>query len=54
MGTRELKKGMKILFFGTKYIIDEVLNYDTISVVQNNGIKIHLWFPDLPGREILQ
>jgi len=50
---RELKEGMKILFFGTKYIINRVLDYDKVEVIQNNGIAINLWFPNLPGREII-
>jgi len=51
---RELKKGMKILFFGTSYVIDKVLDYDRIQVVQGNGNRVTLWFPDLPGREIIE
>ena len=50
---RELKIGMKILFFGTEYIINNVIDYDIIEVIQNNGVKLNLWFPDLPGRKIL-
>lgn len=53
MEKRELKEGMKILFFGTPYIINKVLDYDEIEVIQNNGIKIVLWFPNLPGRKIV-
>ncbi len=47
---RVLKKGMKINFFGTDYIINKVLDYDKVEVIMNNGVSINLWFPDLPGR----
>ena len=50
---RELKNGMKILFFGTEYIINRVLDYDVVEVIQNNNIAVVLWFPDLPGRVII-
>jgi len=53
MEARKLEKGMKISFFGTIYIINKVLDYDKIEVIQNNGIACVLWFPDLAGREII-
>lgn len=49
---RNLQKGMLIGFFGTLYLIHEVIDYDVVSVKQNNGIIVNLWFPDSPGCEI--
>jgi hypothetical protein len=51
---RILLKGMNILFFGTHYVIHSVLDYDKIEVIQGNGIKVVLWFPDLEGRTIIK
>jgi hypothetical protein len=45
---------MKILFFGTEYSINKVVEFDTVEVVLENGIKINLWFPNLPGRDIIE
>lgn len=53
MKVRKLEVGMRVSFFGTEYTISEVVDYDIIKVVQKNGIKTTLWFPALPGREIL-
>jgi hypothetical protein len=54
MKKRELNKGMKILFFGTEYSINKVVEFDIVEVVLGNGIKINLWFPNLPGRDIIE
>ena len=54
MKTRVLKKGMKILFFGTEYTINKVVNFDTVEVILGNGHRENLWFPNLPGREIIK
>lgn len=50
---RELNEGMKIDFFGTKYVINKVIDFDIVQVIEPNGLKVNLWFPNLPGREIL-
>jgi len=53
MRTIQLKPGLKISFYGTVYTIYKVHDIDIIEVILNNDIKITLWFPDLPGREII-
>jgi len=53
MKYRELKKGMRILFFGTEYTINKVLDYDRVEIILPNGHTENLWFPNLPGREII-
>lgn len=53
MEKRELTAGMKILFFGTEHTINKVIDYDVVEVILPNGKAINLWFPNLPGREIL-
>jgi hypothetical protein len=48
-----LKKGEKITFCGTEYTINKVLDYDTVEVIQNNGIPITLWVNRNAGCRII-
>jgi hypothetical protein len=50
----KMREGSKISFWGTTYTIDKVIEPDRVRVTMNNGVPISLWFPNLPGREVLE